>query len=325
MHPKTAYDQMSTVASANDSDEEADMDDIKRAQKLSCSMSGIISTPESHRAIRMIYRGDYNKIVQQAEEEHHRLRKYLVASDLSDESTHALEWAIGTVLRDGDTLLCIYCVDEETGIGGVDNSVPDDPKAMREQAAAINTVASSRSAAPSMSAVPDFVRNSIRGDSSKNNTPNTSPAPSSRGERGRAEEERRRAVKEITDKVLRLLRKTTLQVRVIVEVLHCKNPKHLITEVIDHVNPTLVVIGSRGRSALKGYVKLSDVSTIEAMTAANSTQCHSGIIFQLSGDEELGPCDGGTKASPKAGQIQRCEACEQSQQPSGPKFGQRQN
>ncbi|KAF5657780.1 usp family [Fusarium heterosporum] len=254
IHPKTAYDQMSTVASANDSDEEADMDDIKRAQNLSCSMSNVINTPESHRSIRMIYRGDYTKIAQQAEEEHHRLRKYLVASDLSDESTHALEWAIGTVLRDGDTLMCIYCVDEETGIGGADNQVPDDPKAMREQAAAINTVANSRSAAPSMSAVPDFVRNTIRGDSSKNNTPNTSPAPSSRGERGRAEEERRRAVKEITDKVLRLLRKTTLQVRVIVEVLHCKNPKHLITEVIDLVNPTLVVIGSRGRSALKGVI-----------------------------------------------------------------------
>lgn len=253
VHPKTAYDQMSTVASANDSDEELDMDDIKRAQNLACSMSNIISTNESHRAIRMIYRGDYNKIAQQAEDEQHRLRKYLVASDLSDESTHALEWAIGTVLRDGDTLMCIYCVDEETGIGGVDNSVPDDPKAMKEQAAAINTVASSRSVAPSMSAVPDFVRNTIRGDS-KNNTPNTSPAPSSRagGERGRAEDERRHAVKQITDKVLRLLRKTTLQVRVIVEVLHCKNPKHLITEVIDLVNPTLVVIGSRGRSALKG-------------------------------------------------------------------------
>jgi nucleotide-binding universal stress UspA family protein len=256
VHPKTAYDQMSTVASANDSDEEADMDDIKRAQNLICSMSNIISTPESHRAIRMIYRGDYNKIAQQAEEEQHRLRKYLVASDLSDESTHALEWAIGTVLRDGDTLMCIYCVDEETSIGGTDNSVPDDPKAMKEQAAAINNVASSRSAAPSMSAVPDFVRNSIRGDSSKNNTPNTSPAGSSRagGERGRAEDERRHAVKQITDKVLRLLRKTTLQVRVIVEVLHCKNPKHLITEVIDLVNPTLVVIGSRGRSALKGVI-----------------------------------------------------------------------
>ncbi|KAF5026125.1 hypothetical protein F66182_1773 [Fusarium sp. NRRL 66182] len=253
IHPNTAYDQFSAVASANDSDEELDMDDIKRAQMLAFSMSNIISTPETHRTIRLIHRGDYNKIAQQAEDEQHRLRKYLVASDLSDESTHALEWAIGTVLRDGDTLMCIYCVDEETGIGG-DNSVPDDPRAMKEQAAAINTVANSRSAGPSMSAVPDFVRNSIRGDTSKSNTPNTSPAPSSRGERNKAEEERRRAVKDITDRVLRLLRKTTLQVKVIVEVLHCKNPKHLITEVIDLVNPTLVVIGSRGRSALKGVI-----------------------------------------------------------------------
>ena len=56
----------------------------------------------------------------------------------------------------------------------------------------------------------------------------------------------------MTNRLLRLLRKTKLQVRVIVEVLHCKNPRHLITEVIDLVNPTLVVIGSRGRSALKG-------------------------------------------------------------------------
>ncbi|KAF4974305.1 hypothetical protein FZEAL_8773 [Fusarium zealandicum] len=254
VHPNTAYDQGSTAASMVDSDEEADMDDIKRAQNLAFSMSSIISTPESHRAIRMIYRGEYSKIAQQAEEENHRLRKYMVATDMSDESTHALEWAIGTVLRDGDTLMAIYCVDEEAGIGLSDgNSVPDDPKAMREQAAAINTVANSKSTPPPMTAVPEFVRASMRGDS-KNSTPNTSPAPSNRGERGKIEEERRRAVKGITDRVLRLLRKTSLQVRVIVEVLHCKNPKHLVTEVIDILNPTLVVIGSRGRSALKGVI-----------------------------------------------------------------------
>lgn len=57
---------------------------------------------------------------------------------------------------------------------------------------------------------------------------------------------------DISERVTKLLRKTRLQVRVIVEVLHCKNPKHLITEVIDLVNPTLVILGSRGRSALKG-------------------------------------------------------------------------
>ncbi|RSL38740.1 hypothetical protein CEP53_014616 [Fusarium sp. AF-6] len=253
VHPNTSYNTgtVSTAASIIDSDEEADRDDIKTAQNLTISMSAIISTPESHRAIRMIYRGEYQKLVQQAEDEHHRLRKYLVATDMSDESTHALEWAIGTVLRDGDTLMAIYCVDEEQGIGDA-NQVPDDPKAMKEQAAAINTVANSKTPVPAMTAVPEFMRVSIR--DSKNNTPNTSPAPSSRGERSRAEEDRRRAVKDISDRVVKLLRKTSLQVRVIVEVLHCKNPKHLITEVIDVVNPTLVVIGSRGRSALKGVI-----------------------------------------------------------------------
>ncbi|KAF7534120.1 hypothetical protein G7Z17_g13404 [Cylindrodendrum hubeiense] len=259
VHPNTSYDQEpgSTTASMIGSDEEADMDDIKRAQKLSFSMTNVIANPEAHRAIRIIYRGEYGKIAQAAEDEHHRLRKYLVATDLSEESTHALEWAIGTVLRDGDTLLAIYCVDEETGIAGADCPVvPDDPKAMREQAAAINSVANSKNQPQTMTAVPEFVRASamhLRGDS-RASTPNTSPAPSSRGDRNGAAEDRRRAVKDITDRVLRLLRKTHLQVRVIVEVLHCKNPKHLITEVIDLVSPTLVVIGSRGRSALKGVI-----------------------------------------------------------------------
>jgi nucleotide-binding universal stress UspA family protein len=244
---------MSATASVFDSDEEADMDDIKRAQKLSFSMTNILHNPEAHRSIRIIYRGEYHKIVQSAEEEHARLRKYLVATDLSDESTHALEWAIGTVLRDGDTLIAIYCVDEETGVIGGDGShVPDDANAMREQAAAINTVTNATLAPAPISPVTDFKKHHKRGDSQGTSTPGTSPAGFIRTDQTRAEEERSRAIQDMTNRLLRLLRKTKLQVRVIVEVLHCKNPRHLITEVIDLVNPTLVVIGSRGRSALKG-------------------------------------------------------------------------
>lgn len=252
VHPHTSYDQGPNSAnpSVMDSDEEADLDDIKKAQMLSFSMTNVISTPEAHRAIRIINRGAYTKIASQNDE---RQRKYLVATDLSDESTHALEWAIGTVLRDGDTLIAIYCVDEDASIttDGI-TAVPDDSKAMKEQAAAINNVATSKST-PSMSHVPEFRRGSVFPSfRDSTGTPGTSPAPSPRGERSKHELERHRAVGDITNRVLRLLRKTQLQVKVIVEVLHCKNPKHLITEVIDLVNPTLVVIGSRGRSALKG-------------------------------------------------------------------------
>jgi nucleotide-binding universal stress UspA family protein len=257
VHPNTSYDLQTASATPSimDSDEEADMDDIKRAQRLSFTMTNILNTPEAHRAIRIIYRGEYNKIIQAADEEYYRQRKYLVATDMSDESTHALEWAIGTVLRDGDTLIAIYCVDEETGIVTGDGaSVPDESKAMKEQAAAINSLANTRAAPAPTNPVTEFRRASafhFRGESTS--TPGSSPAPTpADGGHGKVDEERKRAVQAITDRVLRLLRKTKLQVRVVVEVLHCKNPKHLITEVIDLVNPTLVVIGSRGRSALKG-------------------------------------------------------------------------
>jgi nucleotide-binding universal stress UspA family protein len=256
IHPVTSFDLPPRSGSRTpvDSDTEADITDIKRAQKLSFSMTPIMNTPESHRAIRIITRGEYGKIVQECEEEHRLQRKYLVATDLSEESTHALEWAIGTVLRDGDTLIAIYCVDEETGIVTGDGAlVPDEPKAMKEQAAAINAVSNSKCPpTPSGTGLPMYHHKPsplVRAADAYSASP--SPAPSAR-ERSKAEEERYRAAQDITERVTKLLRKTRLQVRVIVEVLHCKNPKHLITEVIDLVNPTLVILGSRGRSALKG-------------------------------------------------------------------------
>ncbi|RYO85421.1 hypothetical protein DL766_006506 [Monosporascus sp. MC13-8B] len=248
VQPNTNFDQEPPLSGTQTPlypDMDADVSAIRMAQNLQLTSTAIISNPEVHRSVRIIYRGEYTRIQKEAEEEHRRLRKYLVALDLSDESAHALEWATGTVLRDGDTLIAIYCMDEETS-GSVDasNLVPDEPRAMREQAAALNAMARVNGRQGSHTASPY-----MRALDARSTTP--SPAPSSRG-KNRLEEERERAVQEITEKVSRLLRKTQLQVRVIVEVIHCKNPKHLITEVIDYVNPTLVILGSRGRSALKG-------------------------------------------------------------------------
>lgn len=47
-------------------------------------------------------------------EDDRRRKRYVVASDLSDESRYALEWAIGTVLRDGDELLIVSVVENES-------------------------------------------------------------------------------------------------------------------------------------------------------------------------------------------------------------------
>ncbi|KAI0142704.1 adenine nucleotide alpha hydrolases-like protein [Xylariaceae sp. FL1272] len=262
VQPATSFDEpLSGTQTPLDPDLDADVSAIKFAQRMQLSLTPIISAPEVHRSIRLIYRGEYSKIQREAEEEHRRLRKYLVATDLSDESTHALEWAIGTVLRDGDTLIAMYCLDEESS-GSIDagSLVPDDPKAMKEQAAAINAMTKATNAGPgqrsSMAAASPFTfgraTNSPRLRAvDGGGSVASSPAPGSKG-KSKLEEERERAVVDITERVSKLLRKTQLQVRVIVEVIHCKNPKHLITEVIDIVNPTLVVLGSRGRSALKG-------------------------------------------------------------------------
>ncbi|KAK8084693.1 hypothetical protein PG997_005964 [Apiospora hydei] len=256
IHPATSFDQepVSGQQTPNQDQEDEDVTRIKSAQSMQLSLTPVISNPEAHRSIRIIYRGDYVRIQRDADDDHRRLRKYLVATDLSDESTHALEWAVGTVLRDGDTLIAIYCMDEEA-TGNADNGtnqVPDDPKSMREQAAAINAMAKSPKMPSSQVPSPSpfgFQRSSyIR---SPNASANPSPAPSWRG-KSKMEEDRERAALDITNRVSKLLRKTQLQVRVIVECIHCKSPKHLITEVIDLVNPTLVILGSRGRSALKG-------------------------------------------------------------------------
>ncbi|KAH6617837.1 hypothetical protein B0J18DRAFT_386642 [Chaetomium sp. MPI-SDFR-AT-0129] len=261
IHPTTSFDDPPGTGTHTpiDSDTEADLTDIKRAQKLSFAMTQIMDTPEAHRTIQIITRGEYSKLVQEAEEEHRPPRKYLVATDLSDESTHALEWAIGTVLRDGDTLLAICCLDEEMGIGAGDNAqVPDEPKAMKEQAAAINTITTSKTPiTPSGTNLPlhhqrPWPMLTRVSDSGTGNS--VSPAPSVNRERSKAEEVRYKCVQNIGERVTKLLRKTRLQVRVVVEVLHCKSPKHLITEVIDLINPTLVILGSRGRSALKGVI-----------------------------------------------------------------------
>lgn len=277
-----------------DSDDEADLVDIRRAQKLAFTQTAIMNTPNAARAVRIIYRGDYSQVIKEAKEEGRPPRKYIIATDLSDESTHALEWAVGTVLRDGDTMICLYCVDEETGITTRDGSqVPDERKAMREQGVALNMITASKAPVTPGGSSVDLQKSSAGHSRSSESSPARM--------RSKAEEERHMAVQDITERVKKFLRKTRLQVRVIVEVLHCKNPKHQILEIIDVVNPTLVILGSRGQSALKGYV---DFMAPNMLVIANmSSQRHSRLLFELLGDKELGARHGGKKALAKAIQV----------------------
>ncbi len=58
----------------------------------------------------------------------------------------------------------------------------------------------------------------------------------------------------LTELVLKYLRRTRLQIHIVLEVMHHPYPKRLIVDLIDGIDPTLVVVGSRGRSTLKGVL-----------------------------------------------------------------------
>ncbi|THY16266.1 adenine nucleotide alpha hydrolases-like protein [Aureobasidium pullulans] len=241
VHPSTAFDfAASSTSTPVHSDDEEHLSDLRRAQRLSLNISPIHSTPSAHRVIRQIIRGDYLYFQRQAEEGRRRQRVYLVATDLSSEAEYALEWTIGTVLRDGDTLLAVYAVDEEAGTGGVSEGVEIGHGA-------------------------DVVKDTatiVRSMTAESMTPATLPRDSStarlafseRKDMSKAEQDRFRAAEDISQRCVKLLRKTRLQVRVVVEVFHCKSPRHMITEVIDFLSPTLTILGSRGRSQLKGVL-----------------------------------------------------------------------
>jgi len=64
---------------------------------------------ERNRCTIILEHGNYEKY----SEGSNRPRVYLVASDLSEESQYALEWAIGTVLRDGDECIVVSVLEEE--------------------------------------------------------------------------------------------------------------------------------------------------------------------------------------------------------------------
>ncbi|TFY67872.1 hypothetical protein EVJ58_g1353 [Rhodofomes roseus] len=109
-----------------------------------------------------------------------RNKRYVLASDLSDESRYALEWGIGTVLRDGDEMLIITVIENESKI---------DPPV---------------------------------------------PNQADRAAKLRAQQER--------------------QALAYILAWHAKNRKHMILDIVDYVEPTMLIVGSRGLGHLKGIL-----------------------------------------------------------------------
>ncbi|KAF2706429.1 hypothetical protein K504DRAFT_81032 [Pleomassaria siparia CBS 279.74] len=223
VHPHTNFDNGgSGLSTPFSSDTEADLSEIKSAQQLAMNISPIHSNPEAHRCVRQIVRGKYGQFQEDADNGLRRQRVYLVATDLSEEAAYALEWTIGTVLRDGDTLLAVYAVDEDTGVGGVDSNgvaIGGGATAQQETASLMKTLSNHRGLSHDGPG-PSPLHNSVSASEVDVNN------------MGKTEKERYQAAVEVSDRCVKLLRKTRLQARVVVEVFHCKSPKHMITEVL---------------------------------------------------------------------------------------------
>jgi hypothetical protein len=234
VYPNTSFDEnpASAPSSAPSSEIDGDFSDIKRAQKLSINMS-LLDTSVSNRTIRTILRGNWPAMEEEVKQERRRARLYIVATDLSDEALYALEWTIGTILRDGDTMIAMYAIDEEAA---ANKGSEFDAKGSAQFGEGVKVA---QDMAKSMASQTERTKqNPIVAHNSSTLAPsNYVPATDTKSLTGsvdsramsKQETERFHAVESISQICIKLLRKTRLQVRILVEVIHCKSPKHMLT------------------------------------------------------------------------------------------------
>ncbi|KAG1861714.1 hypothetical protein DFJ58DRAFT_776689 [Suillus subalutaceus] len=129
-----------------------------------------------------------------------RRRMYIVASDLSEESRYAVEWGIGTVVRDGDHLLIVTVVENESKV---------DPP------------------------IPNQV---------------------DRTTRLRSQQERQGLAYILVRQATSLLQRTHLHVTVSCQAWHSKNARHMLLDIVDYNEPTMLIVGSRGLGQIKGIL-----------------------------------------------------------------------
>ncbi|KAG7443093.1 uncharacterized protein BT62DRAFT_954022 [Guyanagaster necrorhizus] len=127
-------------------------------------------------------------------------KRYVVASDMSEESRYALEWGIGTVIRDGDEMLIVTVVESESKVDPAIPNAADRPTKLRSQ------------------------------------------------------QERQALAYILARQATSLLQRTKLNVTVRCQAWHAKNSRHMLLDIVDHVEPIMMIVGSRGVGQLKGIL-----------------------------------------------------------------------
>lgn len=225
------------------------------------------------RAIRTITRGNFFEIVKDNTNANANAndktnnknttstmpKSFVICMDFSEESKYALEWCIGTVLVDGSVLYIINVIEDDDYSAMQLNGIPSTTTNNNNSSGRNGAMLSPTTSAHGLSAA---VAKSNANSSSKTSRETT----------------RRRNVERMTKDCLELLKLTKLQVHVVIESVHHPIPRYFIVEVIHHLSPTLVVVGSKGQSAIKGVLlgSLSNYlvrkSSVPVMVVRNKIQ-----------------------------------------------------
>ncbi|ODV84300.1 hypothetical protein CANARDRAFT_29185, partial [[Candida] arabinofermentans NRRL YB-2248] len=141
-------------------------------------------------------------------------KTFILCMDFSEESRYALEWCIGTVLVDGSVLFILNVIEDDDYSSMNLNGIP-----------------------------PTHPNNNNNNNNNEDKLPKTS-----------REKLRYQNVEKITKEALDLLKLTKLQIHLVIESCHHPIPRHFMVAVIKHISPALVIVGSKGNSALKGVL-----------------------------------------------------------------------
>lgn len=127
-------------------------------------------------------------------------KRYVVASDLSVESKYAVEWCIGTVMRDGDEMIVVTVAEGDNKVDPAEGSNVDRTLRLRNQ------------------------------------------------------QERQMLTYLLVRQVTSLIQRTRLNVTVVCQAWHAKDSRHLLLDLIEFIAPTMLIVGSRGLSKIKGIL-----------------------------------------------------------------------
>lgn len=193
------------------------LNEIRQAQQI-----GMVSSYKEgqERCLETLLRGNFRALQEEESEGTISLRSYFLAANLKEEALYAITYTIGTVLRDGDTLMIMYAMQKDSKSSRSDNDIEssDNRDAVRQIPAEIDELTHKASRKPSLFAgVKDFLPGSRK----------TSVAAESRS--SEKEQERLRALRKLKDHCIECLRKTKLQVRYENEpsLLYIFDEKHL--------------------------------------------------------------------------------------------------